>query len=81
MNTIRVDRNFINDTYFSQLDYPTCLSSRVLTLVLLTPKSNLMRMSLMYNSCANIIVNIQKNTANVRKVEVICEQRGVFMLM
>ena len=24
---------------------------------------------------------VQKNTANVRKVEVICEQRGVFMLM
>ena len=81
MNTIRVDRNFINDTYFSQLDYPICLSSRVLTLVLRTPKSNLMRMSLMYNACANLIVNIQKNTANVRKVEVICEQRGVFMLM
>ena len=56
MNTIRVDRNFINDTYFSQLDYPICLSSRVLTLVLRTPKSNLMRMSLMYNSCANLIV-------------------------
>ena len=35
----------------------------------------------MYNSCANIIVNIQKNTTNVRKVGVICEQRGVFMLM
>lgn len=35
----------------------------------------------MYNSCANLIVNIQKNTANVRKVKVICEQRGVFMLM
>ncbi len=35
----------------------------------------------MYNSCANLIVNIQKNTANVRKVEVICEQRGVFTLM
>ena len=81
MNTIRVDRNFINGIYFSQQDYPTCLSSRVLTLVLLTPKSNLMRMSLMYNSCANLIVNIQKNTTNVRKVEVICEQRGVFMLM
>lgn len=40
-----------------------------------------MRISLMYNSCANLIVNIQKNTANVRKVGVICEQRGVFMLM
>ena len=78
MNTIRVDRNFINDTYFSQLDYPICLSSRVLTLVLRTPKSNLMRMSLMYNSCANLIVNIQKNTANVRKVEVICELHHVF---
>ena len=24
---------------------------------------------------------VQKNTANVRKVEVICEQRGVFMLV
>ena len=35
----------------------------------------------MYNSCGNLIVNIQKNTANVRKVEVIREQRGVFMLM
>ena len=81
MNTIRVDWNFINGIYCSQLDYPTCLSSRALTLVLLTPKSNLMRMSLMYNSCANLIVNIQKNTTNVRKVEVICEQRGVFMLM
>ena len=32
----------------------------------------------MYNSCANIIVNIQKNTANVRKVEVNYEEFSVF---